>query len=51
MINNTTSSASIYGYMNCSITNGIIRYFGTFIFLIGILSTILSICVFARKPL
>ncbi|CAF1277481.1 unnamed protein product [Adineta steineri] len=51
MINNTTSSASIYGYMNCSITNGIIRYFGTFIFLIGIFSTILSICVFARKPL
>jgi hypothetical protein len=38
-------------YQKCYITNRIIRYFGTFIFFIGIISTGLSICVFTRKPL
>jgi hypothetical protein len=39
-------------YDKCTFTNGIlIRYVGTFIFCIGILSTLLSICVFTRKPL
>jgi len=49
------SNLSIYltnDYDKCTFTNGIlIRYFGTFIFFIGILSTLLSICVFTRKPL
>ncbi|CAF1073138.1 unnamed protein product [Rotaria sp. Silwood1] len=39
-------------YYSCTFTNGIlIRYFGTIIFIIGIISTLLSICVFTRKPL
>jgi hypothetical protein len=39
-------------YDKCTFTNGIlIRYFGTSIFFIGILSTLLSIYVFTRKPL
>lgn len=39
-------------YDKCTFTNEIlIRYFGTFIFFMGILSTLLSICVFTRKPL
>jgi hypothetical protein len=45
------SSVLLNDYPDCKFTNGIIRYFGTFIFLIGILSTVFSICVFARKPL
>ena len=36
----------------CTFTNEIlIRYIGTSIFFIGIISTLLSICVFTRKPL
>ena len=36
----------------CPFTNQIlIRYIGTLIFFIGIISTLLSICVFTRKPL
>ncbi len=49
------SNFSIYlsnDYDKCTFTNGIlIRYFGTFIFFIGILSTLLSIYVFTRKSL
>ncbi|UJR38407.1 hypothetical protein I4U23_031076 [Adineta vaga] len=51
MKNNTNVSFLTNGYLNCNFTNGLIRYFGTFIFLIGIISTVLSICVFSRKPL
>ncbi|CAF0889482.1 unnamed protein product [Rotaria sordida] len=50
MKNNTNFSIP-NDYRKCTFTNGIIRYFGTFIFLIGIISSVLSICVFARKPL
>ncbi|CAF0964673.1 unnamed protein product [Rotaria sordida] len=39
-------------YDSCTFTNEIlIRYFGIIIFSIGIISTLLSICVFTRKPL
>ncbi|CAF2503451.1 unnamed protein product [Rotaria sp. Silwood2] len=48
---NNTNFSIINDYKKCTFTNGIIRYFGTFIFLIGIISSVLSICVFARKPL
>ncbi|CAF1218225.1 unnamed protein product [Rotaria sp. Silwood1] len=48
---NNTNISIFNDYKKCTLTNGIIRYFGTFIFLIGIISSVLSICVFARKPL
>lgn len=48
---NKTNFSTFNGYQECTTTNGILRYFGTFIFLIGVISSILSICVFARKPL
>ncbi|UJR07731.1 hypothetical protein I4U23_012015 [Adineta vaga] len=39
-------------YHKCTVTNEIfIRYLGTFIFFIGLISTFLSIGVFTRKPL
>ena len=39
-------------HLKCSFTNQIlIRYVGTLIFFVGIISTLLSICVFTRKPL
>ncbi len=48
---NLTNISIFNDYEKCLIANGIIRYFGTLIFFIGIISTGLSICVFARKPL
>jgi len=48
---NWTNISTFNDYQKCLIANGIIRYFGTLIFFIGIISTGLSICVFARKPL
>jgi hypothetical protein len=49
------SNFSIYllnDYDKCTFTNEVLlRYLGTLIFFIGILSTLLSICVFTRKPL
>lgn len=48
---NITNYSTSNGYQECTVTNNIIRYFGTFIFLIGIISSVLSICVFSRKPL
>ncbi|CAF1026815.1 unnamed protein product [Adineta steineri] len=46
------SNDLLNGYHKCTFTNEIlIRYVGTFIFFIGLLSTLLSICVFTRKPL
>ncbi len=51
IMKNLTNISIFNDYQKCSVTNGIIRYFGTLIFLIGIISTGLSICVFARKPL
>jgi hypothetical protein len=38
-------------YQKCLLTNSLLRYFGTLIFFVGIVSTVLSIAVFARKPL
>jgi len=39
-------------YNECTFTNQILlRYVGITIFFFGIISTILSICVFTRKPL
>lgn len=48
---NTSNDTSGHDYDQCPITNGILRYFGALIFLVGILSTALSVGVFARKPL
>jgi hypothetical protein len=51
LTNFSISFLNDYNYQ-CSFTNEIlIRYVGTFIFFIGIISTLLSICVFTRKPL
>lgn len=48
---NLTNNSIFINYQECSFTNGMIKYFGTLIFFIGIISTGLSICVFARKQL
>ena len=51
LMKNSTIYSVYDDLQNCSFTNAILRYFGTLIFTIGMISTILSICVFARKPL
>ena len=50
-MNNYTNMTNFNDYQNCFLTNTIIRYFGTTIFIIGILSTTLSMAVFSQKPL
>ena len=49
--NNNNITSPVPDYQRCPLTNGILRYFGTLIFLVGMISTVLSIAVFARKPL
>lgn len=53
MFNLTNLSIQISDeYNDCTFTNQILlRYMGITIFFVGIISTILSICVFTRKPL
>jgi hypothetical protein len=48
---NSTDFSLFDDLQKCLITNAIILYFGTLIFIVGIISTLLSICVFARKSL
>ena len=51
MRNSSNNISTFLGHQKCLVTNGILRYFGSLIFVVGIISTILSIAVFARKPL
>jgi len=51
MTNSTHNNFKSNDPQSCTFTNGLIRYVGTMIFFIGIISTLLSICAFARKPL
>ncbi|CAF3454862.1 unnamed protein product [Rotaria socialis] len=48
---NIKNVSTFNDYQQCNLANDILRYVGTFIFLLGSFSSILSICVFSRKSL